>query len=321
MVTYAASIGDQFTDLLGRVVDVAVKVVIFLAILAIGWLVGKWLYRWLTKLLRRLGFDRAVERGGLSRVMGSNSPSDLAAKLIVAAFLLLALQLAFGIFGPNPVSDLIHSVVAWLPKLFVAIVIVVVVAAISGWIKEFVSGALGGVSYGRAVATAAQVLVLAVGVIAAVNQIGVAVTVTLPILVGVLATIAGVIVVGVGGGLIRPMQHRWERILNRVEIDSGPAADKYREYRAQRAAAAAAQDRDANTPGGFEQPAYGGKPSSAKPADHRSPDTKPAGTNPPDGKPSDSRPSDSRPSGAKPAGTGETPTEPSPENRPGPLPP
>ena len=76
-------------------------------------------------------------------------------------FLLFVLQLAFGIFGPNPVSELIAGVIAWLPRLFVAVVIVVVAAAIAGWVKELIAEALGGLSYGRALATTAQVLVLA----------------------------------------------------------------------------------------------------------------------------------------------------------------
>jgi uncharacterized membrane protein len=260
MAAYAANIGDQFAVLLGNVVNVVIKVVIFLAIMAIGWMVARWLHKWITRLLQRVGFDRAVERGGLRRMMGNSSASDLTSRLIVLGFLLFILQLAFGIFGPNPVSMLIAGVVAWLPLLFVAVVIVVVAAAISGWVKDVISEALGGLSYGRAVATAAQVFILALGVIAALNQIRVAVTVTLPVLITVLATVGGVIIVGVGGGLIQPMQHRWERILNRAEHESATAGDKMRAHRARQA-----DTRDTNEPVGFEQPAYGGKPSDIKP--------------------------------------------------------
>jgi hypothetical protein len=262
MVAYAANIGDQFAVLLGNVVNVVIKVVIFLAIMAIGWIVARWLHKWITRLLQRVGFDRAVERGGLRRMMGDNSASDLASRLIVLGFLLFILQLAFGIFGPNPVSMLIAGVVAWLPLLFVAVVIVVVAAAISGWVKDVISEALGGLSYGRAVATAAQVFILALGVIAALNQIRVAITVTLPVLITVLATVGGVIIVGVGGGLIQPMQHRWERILNRAESESAIAGEKMRAHRARQADTI---DRDINEPVGFDQPAYGGRPSDSKP--------------------------------------------------------
>ncbi|TCL77246.1 hypothetical protein EDF43_1167, partial [Rathayibacter sp. PhB179] len=55
---------------------------------------------------------------------------------------------------------------------------------------------------------------------AALNQIEVATTVTTPILIAVLAIIAGVIIVGAGGGLIKPMQQRWEAILAKAEEEA-----------------------------------------------------------------------------------------------------
>ena len=245
---YATDIADEFTDLLSTAVNIAIQVLIFLVIMLLGWWVARWIRRWVRAGLQRLGFDRAADRGGLHRLLGQASASDLVARLVVFAFMLLVLQLAFGVFGPNEISFLLAEVIAWLPRLFVAVIIVVVAAAIAGWVRDLVTEALGGLSYGRVVATAAQVLVLVLGIIAALNQVGVATTVTLPVLIAALATVAGVIIVGVGGGLVRPMQDRWERLLNRAETESTLAAAKMRAHRA---------DRDATTSGGFDQPAYG----------------------------------------------------------------
>jgi len=245
---YATDIADEFTDLLSTAVNIAIQVLIFLVIMLLGWWVARWIRRWVRAGLQRLGFDRAADRGGLHRLLGQASASDLVARLVVFTFMLLVLQLAFGVFGPNEISFLLAEVIAWLPRLFVAVIIVVVAAAIAGWVRDLVTEALGGLSYGRVVATAAQVLVLVLGIIAALNQVGVATTVTLPVLIAALATVAGVIIVGVGGGLVRPMQDRWERLLNRAETESTLAAEKMRAHRA---------DRDATTSGGFDQPAYG----------------------------------------------------------------
>ena len=245
---YAADIADEFSDLLSTAVNIAIQVLIFLVIMLLGWWIARLIRRWVRAGLQRLGFDRAADRGGLRRLLGQTSASDLVARLVVFAFMLVVLQLAFGIFGPNEISFLLAGIIAWLPRLFVAVIIVVVAAAIAGWVRDIVAEALGGLSYGRVVATAAQVLVLVLGIIAALNQVGVATTVTLPVLIAALATVAGVIIVGVGGGLVRPMQHRWERLLNRAETESTLAAEKMRAHRA---------DRVANTSGGFDQPAYG----------------------------------------------------------------
>lgn len=69
-------------------------------------------------------------------------------------------------------------------------------------------------------ANVAAVFILGLGVIAALNQVGIATTVTTPVLIAVLATLAGVIFVGVGGGLIKPMQARWEGYLSAAEAEA-----------------------------------------------------------------------------------------------------
>ena len=219
------------------------KALAFVAILVVGWLAARAVRALVAKALDRIGFDRFVERGGVKAALARSryDASDIVAKLAYYAVLLIALQLGFGIWGPNPVSALITAVVAWLPRAFVAIVIVVVAAAIARAVKDVVGSALGGLSYGRFLAGAASTMILALGAIAALNQIGVATAITTPVLIAVLATIGGVIVVGVGGGLVRPMQDRWERWLSRAEDEAPAIAEQARAYEAGKRDAAAAQ--------------------------------------------------------------------------------
>ena len=134
----------------------------------------------------RIG-QRVAERGGVGRALAGTryEASGLVAALVYYAVLLFTLELAFGVWGPNPVSDLIHGVVAWLPKAVVAIVIVVVASAIAAAVRTLISGALGGLSYGRLLANLAGAVIVGIGVIAALNQIGVATTVTTPVLIAV----------------------------------------------------------------------------------------------------------------------------------------
>ncbi|MFY1614972.1 mechanosensitive ion channel family protein [Micromonospora sp. WMMD736] len=235
------NVSDAVGDALRSVMLFLPKAVAFVAILVAGWLIAKAVLKIVEKVLERVGFDRAVERGGIRRALNRSryDASDIVAKLVYYAVLLLTLQLAFGIWGPNPISDLITAVVAWLPRAFVAIVIVVVAAAIANAVKDIIGGALGGLSYGRALAGITSVFILALGVIAALNQIGVATAVTTPVLIAVLATVGGILVVGVGGGLIRPMQSRWESWLTRAEQESHLIATHARAYRASRAEAEA----------------------------------------------------------------------------------
>jgi hypothetical protein len=213
---------DALKDMWSSVASFAPKLAAFLVILIVGVIVAKLISKAVDKILERVGFDRAVERGGVKKALARSQydASTIASKIVYYALLLFVLQLAFGVFGPNPISELIAGVIAFLPKLFVALVIVVVASAIAAAVRDLLSNTLSGLSYGRMLANIASIFILGLGVIAGLNQVGVAVTVTLPVLVAVLATIGGILVVGVGGGLIKPMQQRWDRYLDKAEEES-----------------------------------------------------------------------------------------------------
>jgi hypothetical protein len=213
---------NALEDGLTTVVTFVPKLVLFLVILIIGIIVAKVLAKAVNAVLERVGFDRAIERGGVGRALEKSKydASDILAKLVYYAVLLFTLQLAFSAFGPNPISALLTAIIAYLPKVFIAIVIVVVASAIAAGAKTLIEGTLGGLSYGRVLANIAAVFILGLGIIAALNQMGIATTVTMPVLIAVLATIAGILVVGVGGGLVRPMQSRWETYLTKAEAEA-----------------------------------------------------------------------------------------------------
>ena len=215
-------------DIISSVATFVPKLVAFLVILLVGWLVAKALSKVVDKVLERVGFDRAVERGGIRKALSKSQydASDIVGKVVYYALMLFVLQLAFGVFGPNPVSDLLTAVIAFLPRLFVAILIVVVSAAIAKAVKDLLTNTLGGLSYGRTLATIASVFIIGLGAIAALTQIGVAVVVTSTVLIAFLATVGGILVVGVGGGLIKPMQHRWEGYLSTAERETGRIAQQ-----------------------------------------------------------------------------------------------
>jgi hypothetical protein len=123
--------------------------------------------------LERIGFDNWVERGSL-RVTFENSrfdPSDLASIIVFWAAFLVVLQLAFGVFGPNPVSDLLTGIIAYLPNVFVAVIIVVIASALAKVVTDVLSAMLGGATGGRWIARGAGLAILIVGIFAALNQL------------------------------------------------------------------------------------------------------------------------------------------------------
>ena len=195
------------------------KLIGFLVILIIGYFVAKMIARIVCAVLERAGFDRAIERGGIKQALAKSNyyASTIVSKVVFYTVFLLA----FGVFGTNPVSDLLTSVVAYLPKVFAAILIIVVASAIAAAVKEIVEASLGGLSYGKGLSLAASATIVAIGLFAALNQLQIATPIVNGLFYAVLAVIVGSAVIAIGGGGITPMRTQWEKALQRLEQE-GP---------------------------------------------------------------------------------------------------
>ncbi len=153
-VDWSSGVTNAWND----IAEFVPRLVAFLLILLVGWLVAKLLAKATDAILERVGFDRVVERGGVRAALSRSryDASDLVAKLVYYTVLLIALVYAFNVFGPNPVSELLSDVIGWLPRLVVAILIIVIASAIAKAVKDILSAALGSLSFGNLVATIAM---------------------------------------------------------------------------------------------------------------------------------------------------------------------
>lgn len=204
------------------------KLIGFLLVLLIGYFIAKALSKVLDGVLERVGFDRMVERGGVGKALSQSrfDASSLLSKILFYVLMLFVLQLAFGLFGDNPISDLIQGAIAYLPKVFAAIVIVVVGSAIAAAVKEIVEASIGGLSYGRALAVAASVAILVITGFAALSQLEIAEDIVNGMFYALLAVIVGSAVVAIGGGGIQTMKRYWERAATRAERESSSIKDE-----------------------------------------------------------------------------------------------
>lgn len=226
----AIEFGSGVEDAWSTVATFIPKLLAFLVILLIGWLIAKAVEKIVDKVLERVGFDRWVERGGIKRALANSEydASSILGRIVYYAILLFTLSVAFGVLGPNPISDYLGAVIGYLPKLFAAILILVIASAIAAAVKGLIENTLGGLSYGRTLANAASVLILVIGVVAVLNQLQIAATVVNAVLYAALAAAAGIAIVAVGGGGIKPMQQRWERTLTRYDEEKPRIAEQAR---------------------------------------------------------------------------------------------
>ncbi len=193
-----------FNNAVDDVISYVPKIISFLLILVIGIFIAKAVQKILTKVLQRVGFDDLVERGGVKQALAKSKydAATILARIVYYFIFLLVLSAAFGVFGPtNPVSRFLEQIIAFLPNLFVAVLVLVIAAAAAAAVKDLLGNALGGLSYGTALANAASLLIVALGVFFALDQLQIA-----PLIVGgifyalvALIVIPPIIAFGVGG--------------------------------------------------------------------------------------------------------------------------
>jgi hypothetical protein len=225
-VDYQGGIENAWSN----VITFVPKLLAALLILLVGYFVAKAVAGILNKVLERVGFDRVVERGGVRQVLARSryDASDILAKLAFWTIMLLVLQLAFGVFGANPVSDLLRGLIAYLPNVFVAILILVIAAAIARAVTDLLSNLLGTVQGGQVLAKGAGVAILVFAIFAALDQLNIAPRIVTGLWYALLAAVVGSVIVAVGGGGIRTMQRYWERAAGSAETRGPELRDQVR---------------------------------------------------------------------------------------------
>jgi hypothetical protein len=197
-----------------HVATIVPKLLGFFLILLIGWFIAKALSKLTNSLLERVGFDNWVERGSLKQAFARNNTdaSDLVAVLVFWTVFLITLQLAFGIWGSNPISDLLHGLIAYIPRIVVAVIILVIAAAVARVLTDVLRPMLGAVEGGDWIARAAGIAVLVIGVFAALDELQIAPAIVVGLFYALLAVIVGSLIVAFGGGGIpvaREYLQRW----------------------------------------------------------------------------------------------------------------
>jgi hypothetical protein len=212
----------------------APKLLGFFLILLIGYFVAKALSKLTDALLERVGFDGWVERGSVKTAFdrSKTDASDLIGVIVFWIVFLITLQLAFGIWGPNPISLLLAGVIAYLPNIIVAVIILVITAMLARVVTDVLTPMLGAVQGGRMIARVAGMAILVVGVFAALDQLQIAPAIVTGLFYALLVAIVGSLVVAFGGGGIpvaREYLSRWSvrasdtarDIRDRADVEAG----------------------------------------------------------------------------------------------------
>ncbi len=223
---WGTAIVSSLANALNLVLSFVPRLIGFLVILLIGWLIASAVSRGLTFLLRKIGFDRLGQRIGLARLeqnMGvSTDAAGILGKVVYWFVFLIFLVPAADALGLSAVSNVLNTIVTFLPNVFVAILVLFLGALLSTFVADIVRGATASSRVGNAnlFANIARYAIIGFAALIALEQLNIA-----PALLNELfgAIVAGAalafgLAFGLGG------RDAAQRLVNRTESTANYAA-------------------------------------------------------------------------------------------------
>jgi hypothetical protein len=134
-----------FQDAWDDVAAFVPKLVAAIAVFVIAWIVAKVIRKVIVRVLNKIKLDSYVDKAGIGAPLeraGYPNSVDLIGKIIYFGPMLLVLQLAVNVFGDSDIANAIDDMVAFIPKLLVAIVIVIITGAIANTVRRLIAPAV-----------------------------------------------------------------------------------------------------------------------------------------------------------------------------------
>jgi hypothetical protein len=251
-VIATASIGDSLQNFTDELFSWLPRLLGALIILLIAYLVAKAVRSLVERLLPKTGIDNAVHSGTagqyVARYAEGLRPTSIIAGIAFWFIFLMGVLLAASALGIEALSDTIASIVAYLPNVIAAIIILAVALAIAGVIGGAVIKLMGDTALGKIAATAVPALVLTVAVFMALVQLKIAVEIVTGAFYIVLGAIAlgAALAFGLGGRdaakrLLDGAYEKGREAAPQVKAEAALAKERALERKAQAESAAQAK--------------------------------------------------------------------------------
>jgi hypothetical protein len=171
-----------------------------IVILIVGYIVAKILQAVVGRILQGIGFDGWMERAGIKRFFDRadtrQTPASILGRLVFWFVFIIAIVMATDALGIRQVSAVFSQLIAYIPNIVAAILILILASLLANFVAGLVRGATGIDVLG----TVAQVAIIVYAVFAALTQLGIAVQLTAPTFLIVLGAIALAAAIAFGFG-------------------------------------------------------------------------------------------------------------------------
>jgi hypothetical protein len=187
----AVDVGNSIQQSLDAFFAFIPKLVGFLIVLAIGYIIARVVKGVVTKLLDKVGIDHALHSGSagqyVNRVAPDVKPSSLVGSLAFWFLFLGALAIAVSQLGIAALDNFVAAIGAYIPNILAAVLIFVIAGAVAAAVGGLVARTMGDTPTGKVVGSVVPVLVMAIATFMILNQLKIApeiVTITYAALIG-----------------------------------------------------------------------------------------------------------------------------------------
>ena len=188
-------------DAIGVFLSYIPQIIGAIIILIVGYIIAKVLQALITRILEGVGFEDWMERGGVKqffdRAGTRQTPSSVLGMVVFWFIFIIAITMAANALGIQQISSFLNQLIAYIPSIFVALLILFLATLLA----NFVSGIVRGATNSEILASIAQYAIIIYAVFAALTQLGIAVQLTANtflILLGAVG-LALAIAFGIGG--------------------------------------------------------------------------------------------------------------------------
>ncbi|HWB10861.1 MAG TPA: mechanosensitive ion channel domain-containing protein [Pirellulales bacterium] len=175
--TWEEALRASFDRAFGDIVNLLPHLVAMLVVVVVGYIVARVLDRFSVALSQSLGLQTAAERSGLAASMkqvgiGRSVPSIIG-QIVFWLTMCVFLAAGFNILGLGAVSAAMERIVAYIPNLLVATVVVVVGLLVAGFLRGVVATGADrvGITYAETLADAVYYVLALMTFIGAFDQL------------------------------------------------------------------------------------------------------------------------------------------------------
>jgi len=224
MQTFAISLDDlfddglseMFTNFFGFIPKLIAAILIFL----IGSFIVNMIVKAIEKVLGRLGVDRLVDRSGLGGPLeraGYPDSGVFLAKILKIMLTLVVASLAIQVLGIEQLQDLFDRLIAWIPNVFIALLLVFVTGAVANFVKGLIGGFTQTESWGNLATNVVFGLIWFIGGSMAIDQLGIGSNVLDTLVTAVFGALTAIIAIKFGvGGIWAARDRFWPAVYDKV---------------------------------------------------------------------------------------------------------